>query len=64
MSVCERVCRSQASAAGVSTSGFYDWCTRRAAPPTPREVSEAELVELMREIFDASDGTYGVLSPE
>ena len=47
-------------AAGVSTSGFYDWCTRRSAPPTPREVSEAELVELMREIYDASDGSYGV----
>ena len=47
-------------AAGVSTSGFYDWQAREAAGPTEREVAEAELVELMREIFDASDGNYGV----
>ena len=47
-------------AAGVSTSGFYDWRTREAAGPTERQVAEAELVELMREIFDASDGNYGV----
>jgi transposase InsO family protein len=46
--------------ADVSTSGFYDWCTRESAEPTEREVVEAELVELMREIFDASDGNYGV----
>jgi HTH-like domain len=44
----------------VSTSGFYDWQAREAAGPTEREVAEAELVELMREIFDASDGNYGV----
>ena len=47
-------------AAGVSTSGFYDWCAREAAGPTDRQIAEAELVELMREIFDASDGNYGV----
>lgn len=47
-------------AAGVSTSGFYEWRAREAAGPTGREVAEAELVELMREIFDASDGNYGV----
>jgi transposase InsO family protein len=46
--------------AEVSTSGFYDWCARSAAEPTERQVAEAELVELMREIFDASDGNYGV----
>jgi transposase InsO family protein len=28
--------------------------------PTERQVAEAELVELMREIFDAADGAYGV----
>jgi transposase InsO family protein len=44
----------------VSTSGFYDWSAREAAEPTVREVAEAELVELMRGIFDASDGNYGV----
>jgi hypothetical protein len=47
-------------AAGVSTSGFDDWRTRKAAGPTERELAEAELVELMREIFDASDGNCGV----
>jgi transposase InsO family protein len=47
-------------AAGVSTSGFYDWQAREAAGPTERQVAEAELVELMRDIFDASDGNYGV----
>ena len=47
-------------AAGVSTSGFYDWRARAAAEPTERQVAEAELVELMRDIFDASDGNYGV----
>jgi putative transposase len=47
-------------AAGVSTSGFYDWQVRKVAGPTEREVADAELVELMREIFDASDGNYGV----
>jgi len=44
----------------VSTSGFYDWCTREAAEPTERETAEADLVALMREIFDAADGNYGV----
>jgi transposase InsO family protein len=47
-------------AAGVSTSGYYDWCARKAAGPTARQVAEAELVELMREIFDAAGGNYGV----
>src|SRR5918995_1302586 len=47
-------------AAGVSTSGYYDWGAREAAGPTERELAEAELVALMREIFDASDGNYGV----
>jgi putative transposase len=47
-------------AAGVSTSGYYDWCARRDAVPTERQVAEDQLVELMREIFDASDGNYGV----
>jgi len=48
------------AAAEVSTSGFYDWRAREAAGPTERQVAEAQLVELMREIFDASDGNYGV----
>ena len=44
----------------VSTSGFYEWLARRDAPPTPRELDEAELVATLNEIFDASDGNYGV----
>lgn len=46
--------------AEVSTSGFYDWCTRESAGPTDREVAEAELVGLIREIFDVTEGNYGV----
>jgi transposase InsO family protein len=48
------------AAAEVSTSGFYDWRAREAAGPTERQLAEAQLVELMREIFDASDANYGV----
>jgi transposase len=47
-------------AVDVSTSGFYDWLARRDAPPTERELGEAELVAAMNEIFDDSDGNYGV----
>ena len=46
--------------AEVSTSGFYDWCTREAAEPTEREIAEVAVVALMREIFNAADGNYGV----
>jgi putative transposase len=46
--------------AEVSTSGFYDWCQREAAPPTERELAEADLIELIREIFEATEGNYGV----
>lgn len=46
--------------AEVSTSGFYDWLKREAAGPTARELADDALVELMREIFDAADGNYGV----
>jgi transposase InsO family protein len=44
----------------VSTSGYYDWLERRQAGPTDRQLAEAELVSLMREIYGASDGNYGV----
>lgn len=47
-------------AAGVSTSGYYDWAEREKADPTDRRVEEAHLVELMVEIWEASDGSYGV----
>ena len=45
-------------AVGVSTSGYYDWREREQAGPTERQVADAELVSLMREIYDASDGNY------
>ncbi len=47
-------------AAGVSTSGYYDWAAREAAGPTERQLAEAELVALIRELFDEADGNYGV----
>jgi putative transposase len=47
-------------AAGVSTSGYYDWCEREAAGPTERHLAEAALVALMRDLFDEADGNYGV----
>ena len=47
-------------AAGVSTSGYYNWRARQAAGPTERQLAEAELVALMRQLFDAADGNYGV----
>jgi transposase InsO family protein len=47
-------------AAGVSTSGYYDWANRDAAGPTERQLAEAELVALMRDLFEAADGNYGV----
>ena len=42
--------------AEVSTSGFYDWCFRTAGELTDREIAEAELVELIDEIFDVAEG--------
>jgi putative transposase len=47
-------------AAGVSTSGFYGHKARQTAGPTKRQVAEAEIVALMREIYAGSDGNYGV----
>lgn len=46
--------------AEVSTSGFYDWCHREQSGPSERELADAQLVGLMREIFDAAEGAYGV----
>ena len=52
--------RPACRAAGVSASGYYHWCQREAAGPTEAQLAEDELVALMRELFDASDGNYGV----
>lgn len=43
-------------ALGVSESWFYKWRNR---PPTARARRRAELAEKIREVFDASGGTYG-----
>jgi putative transposase len=43
-------------ALGVSESWFYKW---RDRPPTRRQQRRAELAEAIREVFDASGGTYG-----
>ena len=51
---------SACEAAGVSTSGYYDWAARETAGPTERQLAEVELVGLMRQLFDDSDGNYGV----
>lgn len=45
------------AALGVSRSGFYSSCSRLR--PTVRESSDAELLDLIREIHTASRGTYG-----
>jgi transposase InsO family protein len=47
-------------ATGVSTSGYYDWSKREEVGPTERQVADDRLIELMREIYTASDGNYGV----
>src|SRR2546421_468993 len=43
-------------ALGVSQSWFYKW---RDRPPTPRQDRRARLVAAVRQVFDASGGTYG-----
>jgi len=43
-------------ALGLSESWFYKWRDRQ---PTPRQRQRAELAVKIREIFDASGGTYG-----
>jgi putative transposase len=41
---------------GVSTSGYYDWRNR---PASPRQQSDLQLVEVIRNIHDRSRQTYG-----
>lgn len=42
---------------GVSTSGFYAWCSRE---PSARAREDVELTELIRKLHEESRGTYGV----
>jgi transposase InsO family protein len=48
-----------AEVAEVSRQAFHDWRAKVAAGPTEAELAEVDLVELMREIHDEFDGTYG-----
>jgi putative transposase len=41
----------------VSVSGYYAWSGRG---PSEREIDDARLIDKIRDIFDASDGVYGV----
>jgi putative transposase len=41
---------------GVSASWFYKW---RDRPPTPRQTRQAELDAAVKQVFEASKGTYG-----
>jgi putative transposase len=41
----------------VSTSGYYAWCDR---VPSNRAAANTQLVAQVREVFDASDQTYGM----
>lgn len=41
---------------GVSTSGFYEWCSR---PKSPRALEDEVILEAIREAFTASRQTYG-----
>ena len=50
----------RARSPGCRRRGSTTGAPAQAAGPTERQVAEAELVALMREIFDASDGNYGV----
>lgn len=38
---------------------FYDWRKQQTSGPTAAENHEAELVQVMREIHDEFDETYG-----
>ena len=42
----------------MSTSGFYGWC-RRSEHPAARTTTDEFLTELIKQIHDASRGTYG-----
>lgn len=50
--------RFMASRLGVSTSGFYEWRYRQSNP-CRRTRKDAELVEMVTEIWRQSRGTYG-----
>ncbi|MEI6622924.1 MAG: IS3 family transposase [Actinomycetes bacterium] len=48
------------SAAGISTTTFYEWACRGRTGPSGRDLCEAYLVNEIVDIHGGSDGTYGV----
>jgi len=42
---------------GVSRRGFYDWCNRKISR---RKIQDCFLTEVIRQIFEANEQTYGV----
>jgi putative transposase len=48
--------RTMCRVLGVSASGFYDWLDR---PQSAMEQSNARLLGRIKEVFAASDATYG-----
>jgi hypothetical protein len=45
--------------AGVTRQGFYDWCRRTEAGPSPAVADEEALVTRIRQIHAGSGGAYG-----
>jgi transposase InsO family protein len=43
----------------VSKSGYYDWCKRQDAPPTPTEKARQERCELVKKLYQELGGIYG-----
>ena len=51
--------KAACQAAGVSRQAFYDWSGRRAQRPSPAELTDAELVDAIKQIHAGSGGAYG-----
>ena len=49
--------RTMCRVLGVSSSGYHDWLARR---PSARQTANARLAEQIRQVHQASDGTYGM----
>jgi len=49
--------RTMSRVLGVSASGYYAW---RERAPSKREIENAALSKRIEEIYDASDGIYGM----
>ena len=45
--------------AGVSRQAFYDWARRQVRGPSPAELAQAELVDVIKQVHTGSGGAYG-----